>query len=236
MHLSNPKPDNPLEFIRQHLFGSAIDVEEFDCMKQGFIKLKEDVAQLKADMDRMTQMVSNMMPGPPARAAIEATIQNTSIDSMENNVGNSSHISMPDDSSFIFDETMDQTLVNSDISNETDRSTDMASTGLDSDTINTADNNETADAALQGFTIETVEVDVFYQSKSSLSQSTSTSQSEKSIEKMHLDETNFYSDKMPVMTSTPDHTLSDEDTIVKKSPMDINIDELPIVFNKEDPS
>lgn len=270
LHRTDPKPENPIQFICQQLFGSVVDLKEFHCMKHSLSKLNDDVAQLKADLDKLTKVVSKILPEqsipvadieviakndsimsternvqPTSSANIESTTEQSSISSMENNIGGNSHISMLNDSSLIFDETLNQTVVDStDLSETTDQSVNMQSKSSNIDVETTSESKEAMDASMQTFTVEFVEVDVVNQTNSSAEQFGSASQSDKTaVETMQMDDSTStsqpasekMSNRIPI-TSTPDHTLSEEETLVDESQIDMNadiIENMPIIMKEE---
>lgn len=238
-------------------------------MKHSFTKLNEDVAQLKADLDKLTKVVSKILPEqsipvnqsadievnakimstesnvqPTSTTNIESTNEQSSISSMENNIGGNSHISMLNDSSLIFDETLNQTVVDStDLSETMDQSVNMQSKSSNIDVETTLESEEALEASLQTFTVEFVEVDVVNQTNSSAEQFGSASQRDKTGETMQMDvstvSSEAASDKLPnriPITSTPDHTISEEETLVDESQININadiIENMPIIMKEE---
>lgn len=255
LHRAEPKPENPLQFICEHLFGPFVDLKEVHCMKESLERLNVDVAQLKTNMDKVMQLlpkespsqenVAEMMPDIPIEstshngsstatsAQTGNTVANASFDSMENNVGSVSHISLKDDSSMIFDQSADQTMISS--SNDLHGTTDQSG---NIDVGDISQSTEKSDAPFKGFTMEFVEVDVIHQSHGSSSHISSSSRSDNTAEQMQVDDaivesmTRDLPDKL-LATSTPDHTLSDEDTVANESQIDTNIEdieEMPIVM------
>lgn len=252
LHRADPKPENPLQFIYEHLFGPFVD------LKENLERLNVDVTQLKTNMDKVMQLlpketpsqenVAEMMPditidstshnasgkmNGSTSAQTENTVANASFDSMENNVGSISHISLKDDSSMIFDQSANQTMIMS--SNDLHGTTDQSG---NIDVVNTSRSTEKSDAPFKGFTMEFVEVDVIHQSHGSSSHISSSSQSNNTTEQMQIDDaivesmTGDLPDKL-LATSTPDHTLSDEDTVANESQIDTNIEDIedmPIVM------
>lgn len=182
-------------------------------MKQSLGKLNEDMGQMKADVTKIANIVSQLLPNH-ATADVDQSA-NVSVPSMENNVGDSSHISMLDDSSLILDETVTKI---DDSLNATMHTIDEPQLNCsNADAVNSPHSKDAVNDSTQGFTLEFVEVDVVNKSSFDLS---TVSQDETVLE---------------AMTSTPETTtimgpLTDANVPESK----INIDELPIVFKEED--
>lgn len=155
----NPKPSDPIQFIRDHLIVEAgavtTNADEMNTMKQNLVKLNDDICQMKDNLSKIARIVARLLPELPSNN--EAQIDDSLL-SMENNVGDASHITMLDSS-----EDFDITTVNN--SMDSDISKLMASDQSSSDVLITSkiDINE----PLQDFTEEMIEVDVFQQSQSS---------------------------------------------------------------------
>lgn len=261
LHRAEPKPENPLQFICEHLFGPFVDLKEVLRMKENLERLNVDVTQLKTNMDKVMQLlpkespsqenVAEIMPDIPIESTSHNvngkmngsstatsvqtgnTVANASFDSMENNVGSVSHISLKDDSSMIFDQSADQTMTlsSNDLHGTTDQSGNI-------DVGDTSQSTEKSDAPFKGFTMEFVEVDVIHQSHGLSSHISSSSRNDNTAEQMQVDDaivesmTGDLPDKL-LATSTPDHTLSDEDTVANESQIDTNIEDIedmPIVM------
>lgn len=223
LHTADPKPDDAMQFIRKRL-SEPIDAEEFHCMKQSLSKLNEDMGQMKADMTKISNMVSKLMPDQ--QTDVDQSVA-MSVLSMENNVGDTSHISMLDDSSLIFDQT---------VSNSSDLNATMHTDHepqlncSDIDAVNSSQSKDSLNDSAQAFTMEFVEVDVV--NKSSILDLSSVCQDEK----MQVDENVV--DEMTV-TSTPETTITTATDPVVEKPTDtylteLNIEQLPIVFKEED--
>lgn len=239
LHKADPKPENAMEFIRNRLT-DPVSAEDFLRMKQNLGELNKDVGQMKADMTNISKMVSKLFPKKPmagtdgeagayAEAETEtevATNVNMSItSSMANNVGDTSHLQVLDDSSMIFD----QTIVNPDDLNSTMQTDDEPSQLNDSvdDAMNTSQSKDVPDDSAQNFTMEIVEVDVV--NKSSLNVTTESQEEEKEAnENMQIDEIAL---GPVIVTSTPDESATENMTNAIVS--SIQIEDLPIVFKDD---
>ncbi|XP_055304451.1 uncharacterized protein LOC129569555 isoform X2 [Sitodiplosis mosellana] len=217
LHTADPKPENPIQFIRKRL-SDPIDAEEFRCMKQSLGKLNEDMGQMKADVTKISNIVSKLLPNHATD--VDQNV-NVSVPSMENNVGDSSHISMLDDSSLIFDQTNDDDL------NSTMHIGDEPHLNCsDTDAVDSSQSKDAIDDSAEGFTLEIVEVDVVNKSSIDLSID------EKAIEEMQVDDSIL---EELAMTSTPETTaITEPTTDANLAEPCVNIDELPIVFKEED--
>lgn len=221
---ADPKPENPIQFIRKRL-SDPIDADEFRCMKQSLSKLNEDMGQMKADVTKIANIVSKLLPSH--RMDVNPSV-NDSVPSMENNVGDGSHISMLDDSTLIFD----QTATSDHDLNSTMHSVDEPQLNCsDTDAVNSSQDKDSTSDSAQAFTLEIVEVDVM--NKSSLDLSMASQDEKMASEEMQMDEST--SDEV-TMTSTPETTaITEPVTDTHLTDTNVNIDELPIVF-KEDNS
>lgn len=228
----DPKPEDAMQFISKRLC-EPIDADEFRCMKQNLGKLNEDMGQVKAEITNLSNMVSKLLPNHPTDVDQGA---NVSIPSMENNVGDTSHITMLNDSSLIFDQTMSTNVddLNSPMQLIQPCNTPCNESQLncsDIDAVNALQSKDALDDSAAGFTMEFVEVDVVNKSSLDLS----LSQDDKAIEEMQVDLDES------AMTSTPETTVATnalatatEGKLSDKSFAELNIDELPIVFKGED--
>lgn len=221
--MTDPKPDDAVQYIRQRLSGT-VDADEFQCMKQCLGKLNEDVGKLKDDITKIANMVVKLLPDDPAHVEVAKNTSWTS--SLDNNIGNFSHVSMLDESSLIFDET----LVNADVDlNATIQTEDLNGSSIE--TANTSQSKDELNDSMQGFTMEIVEVDVV-QSKGLLDQTiTTASQEDKAIEDMQIDE---IATESVVVTSTPEVTTIEKLTDTSVANIDIEIAELPIIIKDEE--
>lgn len=192
----DPKPNDPVQFIRKRLAEPTIDVEEFHCMKQSLIQMNHDMGQLRADITKIANIVSKLVPAHVRAAEMESSPN----DSMVNNVGDESHISMLDESSLIFDETMNQTVINS-----AELDTTMNTVSTPPDTPNVSQDAK-ANGCPDGFTMEIVEVDVVQQSQNS-QDFLSATQEEKIANGMEVDSG---SSSVAAMTSTPNSSLTEQ--------------------------
>lgn len=193
-----------------------IDAEEFRYMKQTLGKLNADMGQMKADMTKISNMVSKLLPNHPTNVD---QCENVSVHSLQNNVGDTSHISMLDDSSLIFDQSADN--LNSTMHTVDEPQLDCT----DSDVVNTSQSKDAHNNSVQGFTVEFVEVDVV--NKSSLDIS---SQEYKTVDEIQIDENVL--DEL-VTTSTPNETITTMEKSSNAHLAGLNIEELPIVFKEE---
>lgn len=216
LHNADPKPDDAMQFIRKRL-SEPIDAEEFHCMKQSLGKLNEDMGQMKADLTKISNMVSKLLPDQPND--IEQSV-NVSVLSMENNVGDTSHISMLDDTSLIFD----QSVTNASDVNTTMHTDDEPQLNCsDIDAVNSSQSKDAINDSAQEFTMEFVEVDVV--NKSSILELSTESQDEK----MQIDESVV---NEVTVTSTPETTITTATDAAVET--ELNIEQLPIVFKEED--
>lgn len=211
---ADPKPENPIQFIRKRL-SDPIDGEEFRCMKQSLSKLNEDMGQMKADVTKISNIMSKLLPNQQldVNSSVDVSVQ-----SMENNVGNNSrHISMLDDSSLIFDQTAtDDNDLNSTMHSVDEPQLNCSNT----DAVNLSQSKDSSKDSAHGFTLEFIEVDVVNKSSLDLSM---VSQDEKANEEL-------------TMTSTPETTaITEPVTDTQLADTNVNIDELPIVFKEENP-
>lgn len=221
LHTADPKPDDAMDFIRKRL-SEPIDAEEFHCMKQSLSKLNEDMGQMKADMTKISNIVSKLLPDQSNDC--EQSVANVSVLSMENNVGDTSHISMLDDTSLIFDQS---------VSNESDLNTTMHTDQepqlncSDIDAVNLSQSKDALNDSAQAFTMEFVEVDVVNKSSNLTGSQDETMQIDESV----VDDMN--------VTSTPETTMTTATDSAVEKPTDaylteLNIEQLPIVFKEED--
>lgn len=167
---------DPTKFICDQLAGPSVDVDEFHGVKQTVIQLNETVSQLKGELTNISSVLSALHTQSRAAATDDARIgeHNDSNQSMENNVGDSNHASILDDSVELFDDTANQTVINA----------------MDQDSIVQTNNLSTEEPQnkITGdeFTMEIVEVDVMSQTSMEL---LSTSHIEKCIDIAQNDET-----------------------------------------------
>lgn len=167
---------DPIKFIRDQLTGPTVSMEEFHKVKQNVTQLNETVSYLKTELARVSSFLpthTTQLDDAPANDA-KVGQHNDSSQSMENNVGDSNHASMLNDSAEIFDDTANQTVINV----------------TEHDSIVQANSLSTEDPQNQmddeKFTMEIVEVDVM--SQTSLG-SLSASYIEKCIDIAQNDET-----------------------------------------------
>lgn len=224
LHKTDPKPENAMQFIRKRLTTEAIDPEEFHSMKQCLSKLNEDVGEMKANMTKISNLVSKLLPDT-ANNDIDLSV-NTSVPSMENNCGDASHLTALDDSSMIFDET----VVNANELNATMHTDDFSgdqSTRIDEpDASHSKGVHGTVD-----FTMEIVEVDVVSKSmlnSSMLNLSNENQENEKVIEEIPME---IVSESM--MTSTRMKCDVEHEIHASGSNIGIKIEDLPIVFKDD---
>ncbi|XP_031636585.1 uncharacterized protein LOC116349336 isoform X2 [Contarinia nasturtii] len=234
LHNTNPKPENAMQFIRKRLDQTeSIDADEFHCMKQCLSKLNEDVSQMKADMTKISNLVSKLLPDDiSANNEIDPSV-NMSVPSMENNAGDGSQITMLDDSSLIYDQTVINSTVDLNATMQTDDSNyEQQSNGTHIDALNVSQSKDDNSVG-SGFIMEIVEVDVVNKSMSNsslINYTTENQENEKVIEEMQVDE---IAPESVTVTSTPikcEHMAN-----ANGSNMDIKIEDLPIIF-KDDSS
>lgn len=158
LHKANPKPVNPLQFVTERLNEPSIDAEEFRNLKRSFDLIKDDINQVKLNLAKVAKVLSKLVPDCDSLIDSNVLINNSS-ESMDNNVGDRSNISILNDSSLIYDDAINKTVINS---------TDIDATlQAESSTPDTSA-NQTTEPLAEGFTMEIVEVDVHQQSQSSL--------------------------------------------------------------------
>lgn len=210
----DPKPSDPMQFIRKRLAEPTVDADEFQSMKQSLIKLTDDVSQIQASVSKIMSIILKLLP--PA---------NDSTQSMENNVGDESHISILEDS-MVFDETVNQTVINSaDLDSTMLTSTDQSA----SDASNVTKSKDDLD----GFTMEIVEVDVVQQTQCSqdslpVSQgSTTTYTSTPNTSMTETQTSDFGQNGLSTGELTGDTTLTSSES---ESQVKVNIEDLPIVM------
>lgn len=137
---TEPKPDNAMEFIRQHLTGT-INAEEYHCMLQDVIKLKEDVIKIDAELKKVVNMVLKLIQIIRNNFEIPSnTILTTSMD--DNSDADSRNASMLDDDSLIFEETKknvdDSNIMAKTILDLNSSKTDVENTSQCKDVLNEA--------------------------------------------------------------------------------------------------
>lgn len=206
----DPKPSDPMQFIRKRLAEPAFDADEFQSMKQSLIKLTDDMSQIQGTVSKIANIVSKLLPPP-----------NVSTQSMENNAGDESHISMLDET-MDFDETLNQTVINS---------ADLHSAMQTSTNSSDASNASKSDENLAGFTVEIVEVDVVQQSSLPVSQESITTYTSTPNTSLNATQTsgsgqNGSSTDESTGNTTPTSSESESQTKV-------DIENLPIVMKNE---
>lgn len=222
LYKADPKPKDAMQFIGEQLYGS-IDADEFRNMKENLSKLTEDLETMKAGFNKMQNMMTKFLPEQPMTVDEQGNT-NKSL-SMENNIGDSSHISMLDDSSLVFEQTL--TNMQADERNDT----------TEIDGANTSQVNEDPNESAEGFTMEYVELDVV-DSKGSLDTTiVAASDSIKTEEDMQFDDI----DAESVQTSTPEpepepktEPVETTEKLADAGLSKIKIDELPIVLKEDD--
>lgn len=165
---------DPIKFIRDQFAGPSVDVAEFYDVKQNVIQLVETVSQMKGELSKILSKFNQTHDASTDDTKIGQ--HDESNQSMENNVGDSNHASMLNDSTELFDDTADQTVINM----------------MEQDSIVQANNLSTEEPQnnIKGdeFTMEMVDVEVDVMSQNSL-ELLSTSQIEKCIDIVQIDET-----------------------------------------------
>lgn len=188
---------DPMKFIRDQLGpANSVDVAEFNDVKQNVTQLNEAVSQMKGELIKVTSILSKLTQSHDGSIDdMKIGQHNDSNQSMENNVGDSNHASILNDdiSAELFDDTANQTVIN---------------TMEQEDSIVQANNFSTEKPqnkiAGDEFTMEIVEVDVMSQTSLEL---LSTSHIEKCIDIAQNDETISNS---VMNTSAPKMTMHKE--------------------------
>lgn len=224
MYKSDPKPKDAMQFIREHMT-QTVDSDEFRNIKENLSKLNEDMEAMKANVHKITSIITKLLPEQPSIDEIP-TNMNASMSSsmsMENNVGDVSHISMLDDNSLIFDESSS----NVNQSSETMPTVEV-NEAIGMDTMDASQAKEKRNDSAQGYTIEIIELDVV-DTKDSLDTTIATASQGMKVEDMQIDDVGCES----VVTSTPEKTTTDKLNDVRVSDMDIKIEDLPIYMKDE---
>lgn len=107
---------DPIQFVRDQLGGPTVGMEEFRDLQQNVKELNEDVHQIKTEIAKITSALSKFIDScdAPTDGPVQMVVcdhHNESSQSMENNVGDSNHASLLNDSD-VFDNTADQTVIN----------------------------------------------------------------------------------------------------------------------------
>lgn len=103
---------DPIQFVRDQLGGPTIDAEDYRDVKQNVNQLNEEVRQIKAELARISSALFNTTDSRDASTGtVVCDHHNDSSQSMENNVGDSNHASLLNDSD-VFDDTANQTVIN----------------------------------------------------------------------------------------------------------------------------
>lgn len=230
LHKSEPKPENPILFLHDKLARSAM-MDEIHGMKQILSQLGEDVSQMKADITKIANAISKLLPEHLSIVDSKGP-GNDSAQSMENNAGHESHISELDDSSMLFDETMNNSVED----NHKNLQSAMKSgrNGSAADDSNEHQNEHTIDPSLPGFTLEYVEVDVV-QNKSLQDEFMSTSPNKIAAEAMQIDEMVLNSTvEGGVIANTLNAQFLVSETVPSELHKKMPLEELPIVMKEED--
>lgn len=104
---------DPIQFVRDQFGGPSFDMGEYQGLKQNVIQLNESVSQIKSELAKITSFLSKDTDSHDA--STDGTVicdhHNDSNQSMENNVGDSNHASLLNDSD-VLDDTANQTIIN----------------------------------------------------------------------------------------------------------------------------
>lgn len=230
LYKSDPKPDNPIRFLHDKLAESANDMDELHGMKETLSKLTEDVSQMKADISKIASAISKFVPERSLVGEREETADD-SAQSMENNASDESHLTELNDSSLLFDETMNSSV--GDCKNL------QSTMQIDSDQNGIAayDSNENKHpirTSLEGFTLEFIDVDVV-QNKSSQYGFMSPGQTKIEAEAMQIDEMVLNSTvESDEVARTLNTQFSESQTVPNEPQEEMPLEELPIVMKEED--
>lgn len=151
---------DPIQFVRDQLGGSTFDIEDYRALKQNVAQLNEDVSQIKTEIAKISSALTKLTDSNGTRTDATVICNHDSNQSMENNVGDSNHASLLNDSDF-FNDTANQTIINA------------SANGLPTEKLHNKINGDE-------YTLEFIEVDVVCQANDS-SQSISDSVSYASL-------------------------------------------------------
>lgn len=215
-----------MQFIREHMT-RTVDADEFQNMKENLGKLNADMELMKASINNITNMITKQFPDQPSIDEIANMNVNTSMSSlgsMDNNVGDTSHISILNDNSLIFDES---------ISGVNDFSETMPTIEINDsigiDTMDESQGKEDLNGSIEGYTMEIVELDVV-NTKSLLDTTIATASQGVKVEAMQIDEVGCET----IVINTLETSATDESQDGEVSDTNIKIEYLPIFMRDED--